>query len=177
MNNGFVYCWTDHETNKLYVGSHKGNPNDGYICSSKHFMEQYKERPTDFTRQIIAEGNIDDIRALEVSILQSMNARKDPMFYNKTNGDKNWFPKGMTKETKQKISKTRKEKKVSSGKNNPMFGRKHNEETKQKLREKAKQQTPTWLGKKFSDEHRKQMSESRKGKNNPNWKGGKYVAG
>ena len=36
MKEAFVYCWTDHKTNKLYVGVHKGSINDGYICSSKY---------------------------------------------------------------------------------------------------------------------------------------------
>ena len=31
MAQGFVYQWTDHKTNKLYIGSHKGDPDDGYI--------------------------------------------------------------------------------------------------------------------------------------------------
>jgi hypothetical protein len=30
----FVYCWTDHKTGMLYVGSHKGTIDDGYVCSS-----------------------------------------------------------------------------------------------------------------------------------------------
>jgi hypothetical protein len=67
----FVYCWTDKATNKLYVGSHKGLTNDGYICSSKYMLEEYKNRPDDFSRQIIAEGNLKDIRKLETKILQS----------------------------------------------------------------------------------------------------------
>ena len=54
--NSFVYCWTDKKTNMLYVGSHKGSIDDGYICSSKPMMKEYKKRPQDFSRQIVAEG-------------------------------------------------------------------------------------------------------------------------
>ena len=61
----FVYCWTDHKTEKLYVGSRKGSTDDGYICSSKLMLEEYAKRPADFTRQIVAEGKYDDIRKLE----------------------------------------------------------------------------------------------------------------
>lgn len=61
----FVYCWTDHKTNMLYVGSHKGTTDDGYVCSSRHMMKEYKKRPSDFTRQIIAEGSLHDIRKKE----------------------------------------------------------------------------------------------------------------
>ena len=78
----FVYCWTDKITNKLYVGSHKGTTNDGYICSSKLMLDEYKKRPGDFSRQIIAEGSLKDIRKLESKILQAVNARLNEQFYN-----------------------------------------------------------------------------------------------
>ena len=78
----FVYCWTDHLTNKLYVGSHKGSTEDGYICSSKYMMEEYNKRPGDFTRQIVAEGTFDDIRVLEEKILKSADVKNDDHYYN-----------------------------------------------------------------------------------------------
>lgn len=31
---GFVYIWYDRKRKLYYIGSHKGNINDGYICSS-----------------------------------------------------------------------------------------------------------------------------------------------
>jgi hypothetical protein len=40
----FVYCWTDKITNKLYVGSHKGSPDDGYVCSGKYMLEESKKK-------------------------------------------------------------------------------------------------------------------------------------
>jgi hypothetical protein len=91
MSEAFVYCWTDHKTNKLYVGSHKGSTNDGYICSSKYMMEEYRKRPEDFTRQIVAEGNLEDIRKLESSILKTVGARLDEQFYNKHDNDGLYF--------------------------------------------------------------------------------------
>lgn len=87
----FVYCWTDHKTNRLYVGSHKGTIDDGYVCSSKHMMKEYKNRPADFTRQIIAEGKLEDIRILEGKILKASNARLDEQFYNKHDNDGLFF--------------------------------------------------------------------------------------
>ena len=91
MIEAFVYCWTDHKTGKLYVGSHKGTPDDGYVCSSKYMMEEYKKRPNDFTRQIIAEGTLEDIRKLEAVILKSVNARVNEQFYNKHDNDGFYF--------------------------------------------------------------------------------------
>jgi hypothetical protein len=95
----FVYCWTDHKTNKLYIGSHKGSADDGYVCSSKYMMEEYENRSSDFTREIIATGTEEDIRKLETKILTSLNAASSDMFYNKHNG----FGQYLTKEIRQKI--------------------------------------------------------------------------
>jgi hypothetical protein len=62
-------------------------------------MEEYGNRPSDFTRQIIATGAEKDIRKLETKILTSLNAASDNMFYNKHNG----FGEYLTKEIRQKI--------------------------------------------------------------------------
>lgn len=87
MTESFVYCWTDIGTNKLYVGVHKGTPNDGYVCSSKLMKEEYQKRPQEFSRQIIARGTFQDCYALETAILKSVGADKDPGFYNQHNNN------------------------------------------------------------------------------------------
>lgn len=76
----FLYCWTDHLSEMLYVGVHKGSEDDGYVCSSKYMLEEYNKRPEDFTRQIIAHGTYSDCLSLEMAILQSVNAARDPGF-------------------------------------------------------------------------------------------------
>jgi hypothetical protein len=72
MNNSFVYSWSDHKTSKVYVGVHKGFDNDGYICSSKYMLKEYKERPQDFTRQIIAKGTWKDCITFEKKINEQL---------------------------------------------------------------------------------------------------------
>ncbi len=111
-NEAFVYCWTDHKTNMLYVGSHRGTESDGYICSSKPMLAEYTQRPHDFTRQIIATGNTEDIRELEHRILLSSNAANDLEFYNIGHGGGRFYRKGvkMTEEHKKKISEANKNK-------------------------------------------------------------------
>ena len=52
---GFVYLWRDRKYNRYYIGSHWGNPNDGYICSSNNMRHNYRNRKTDFKRRIIAK--------------------------------------------------------------------------------------------------------------------------
>ena len=37
----------------LYVGSHWGDPLDGYVCSSKYMKDAYKKRSSDFMRRIV----------------------------------------------------------------------------------------------------------------------------
>lgn len=120
----FVYCWTDHLTNRLYIGSHKGSTTDGYVCSSKVMMEQYNKRPHDFTRQIVAEGQWSDIRRLEARLLITVNARDDDQFYNQSNGNDKFYCKEKTAEHREKISKTLTGKKIGP----------RSEQTKQKMR-------------------------------------------
>ena len=150
----------------LYVGSHKGSTDDGYICSSKYMLEEYNKRPENFSRQIVAEGELTDIRKLEAKILQSANARLDESFYNKHDNDgfyfEGWKKGEMSLEHRQKLSAAKKGKKLSEShrqnilnnrlgkKNSPehkasliasRVGSKHNEETKQKISE-AKKKNP-----------------------------------
>lgn len=167
MNNAFVYCWTDADTGKLYVGSHKGTLEDGYICSSKLMMQHYNERPETFTRQIIAEGTYEDIRVLESKILKSTNAAFDEHYYNKHNGDGKFYNKGFicSEETKKKISLSLK------GRISPMKGRKMSAETLIKMSTSRKgSKNPMFgkiganKGKSFSIETKRKMSEATKGK-------------
>ena len=100
----FVYCWTDHKNKKLYIGSHKGTIDDGYICSSKLMLEEYRKRPEDFTRQIVAEGSFKDIRKFEEVLLKRFNVREDANFYNQHNGNGNFYLKNHTEEYKKRQS-------------------------------------------------------------------------
>jgi hypothetical protein len=56
IHEAFVYKWTNTETNKIYIGKHKGTPDDGYISSGKAFMAAYLTDPTKFERTIIWQG-------------------------------------------------------------------------------------------------------------------------
>jgi len=179
MKNAFVYCWTDHKTGKLYVGSHKGTIDDGYICSSKYLMEEYDERPEDFTRQIIAEGEIEDIRKLEMKILSSVDARKNKNFYNMHNGTGYHYRWKHTEESRKNIGEHNKRRLIKEetreklrnnaieqhknmnieGKNNPNYGNKWTEEQKLRLSKKLK---GNGVGIKKSEETKKRMSDARK---------------
>lgn len=156
----FVYCWTDRKTNMLYIGCHKGSQDDGYVCSSKWVLEEYKKRPEDFTRQIIAEGTQDDCLMLETSILKSVDAKRNPEYYNQHNGDGKFIPKKgayLWPESRKKKHSER-----YKGVNNPFYGKKHNDESNKKNRE-------AHLGKHHTEETRKLWSEQRQGEGNSNY--------
>lgn len=52
-NYGFVYIWHDKKHKRFYIGSHWGNENDGYVCSSSWMKKSYSRRPEDFKRRIL----------------------------------------------------------------------------------------------------------------------------
>jgi|AACY02.3.fsa_nt_gi hypothetical protein len=135
MTRAFLYEWCESSTNKWYVGSRsaKGcHPTDGYICSSKMVKSMIKENPSDWTRKILAIGLPDYIRWLERAFLQSVDARRDPQSYNKSNADGLKFLD-------------------NCGSNNPMFGRKHSESSRKKMSAAGK-------GKRRSDSARANIS-------------------
>jgi hypothetical protein len=99
----FVYCWTDLGTNKLYVGVHKGTPDDGYVCSSKLMLQEYKKRPQEFSREIISHGTFSDCYALETALLRATGADKDPGYYNMHLNNGKFYLKRHTENSKKKI--------------------------------------------------------------------------
>lgn len=105
----FVYCWTDHDQQKLYVGIHKGHVNDGYICSSKHMLKEHKARPADFSRQIIAVGSYETCRIFEIQLIKAMFSQGINC-YNLNYGGVVLH----TPEIRAKISKTHKGKVISA---------------------------------------------------------------
>lgn len=172
----FVYSWTNTETNQLYIGSHKGTPDDGYVCSSKVMLEDYMRDRSVFTRQIIATGSYEDMRAFEATLLDAVDAKRDPQFYNQTNGNGDFYLKRQTVESRRKISESKTGKarpdvaernrtvrqgavnlqRDLSGENNPMYDKKHSEESlkKMSLNSKGKGRQPK------SPEHKEKIRQA-----------------
>lgn len=158
----FVYCWTDHKTNMLYVGYHKHkNINkpfqDGYICDgcyekdigkhkkhSNRIWDEYQIRPQDFTRQIIAEGFAEDCRKLESNILSVVDAKNSSDYYNQHNGDGNFTCKGHTEEYKKWKSERTK------GENNLFYGKRHTKGTRDLIKQ-LRAQAPVEMNERISD--------------------------
>jgi len=81
----FVYCWINKDDDRKYIGTHKGNPNDGYIASSESFLNDYNECPTRFVRTILAYGTQQKMYELETKLLLDLKTRMSPMYYNLSN--------------------------------------------------------------------------------------------
>ena len=88
MKDSFVYKWTHIPTLNWYVGFHYGTQDDGYICSSKFVRKMISSNPTDWKREIIAEGESKEMYKLETTILQTIDARSDNRSYNRHNNHK-----------------------------------------------------------------------------------------
>ena len=175
----FVYLWRDRLFNKYYLGYHGGtNPN--YVCSSKYMKKEYKARPEDFTRRILATGTKVDMAVLERELLQKRKKHLGQRYYNlaiswpifKWTDDilekrkKSILLRGPfkhTEETKRKISIARKGIKLSEEHRRKMSiakkGIKFSEEHKKKMSIAS-----AWKGKKLSNETRRKMSIARKGR-------------
>ena len=99
----FVYIWTNTLTNQKYIGVHKGNPDDGYVCSSKIMLEDYQSNPSIFRREIIAFVSFDNMYELETKMLHDIDAARNPNYYNQSNNNGKFYTKRLTEETREKI--------------------------------------------------------------------------
>lgn len=143
----------------FYIGSHKGTDDDGYVCSSTWMLEEYNQRPEDFIRKILFRGEHSDIRIIEAQILDTLNVRHDPRFYNQHNGNGDFYLKHQTEETRQKQSISKR------GELNPNHPKNITAERLEKLRiagYKVK-------GTKRSDDAKERYRLSKLGANNPNY--------
>lgn len=158
----FVYKWIELSTNMWYIGSHykKGcHPDDGYLCSSKVVKRLILDNPHNWHRTVLDICETpEQARFREAEILQSINARMQPMSYNQTNADGKFsFSGPHTEQTRLKIKVNHPD---VSGENNPMYGReggmkgkKHKEISKLQIGHSLK-------GRETSEEHAKKISEA-----------------
>lgn len=83
----FVYRWREKTTRMWYIGYHKGNSDDGYICSSKIVKPKIKINPNNWERKILRSGSKEEMIKLEKRLLKLLNARDNIKSYNKHNGN------------------------------------------------------------------------------------------
>lgn len=159
---GFVYKWYDTKFDMYYIGSHRGDVNDNYKGSGKLFKKAYKERPSDFFREILYIGK--EYCLYEEVILTYLNARDDKKSYNLKNkavgaGFKH------TEESKRKISEAGMGRKMSDKSRKALA---HYNATKVVSRKTRDKISVAFKGKKLTGAHKQNISNAIKGENNPN---------
>ena len=159
---GYIYETTNLVNGKKYIGQRKFGDTRLYLGSGialKRAIKKYG--PENFVKQIMCEcGSKEELDLMEIHYIAEANAVKSDLYYN-----------------------------IAIGGNAPMAGRKHSDktryamcgkhhstETKQKIREKRAQQimrscseetkrkiSESQIGRIFSDEHKKNISQGHRG--------------
>ena len=182
MKKHFIYLTTNLITGEKYIGKHYGTEDDSYLGSGiilkKAIVKYGKEN---FKRNILyISKNAEENNQKEKEFIKTFNAIEDKTFYNiAEGGDGGDIFHTLSIERQNQIRE--KAKLQCSGCGNPMYGKHHSEETKNKLRQVDKSYTQTqeyrnnmskiksgegngMYGKHHTEESKKKMSESKKGK-------------
>lgn len=172
---GFVYVWYDRKKKRYYIGSHWGDPDDGYICSSQWMRRAYNRRPHDFKRRIVAQvtESRDSLLREEQRWLDMIKPEEVRIrYYNIIlNSGRRWHTDDERRRTVgQKISDshrsmdpekrrliTEKIWQKRAGRPGCRKGIPHTPEVRERI-------SQTLKGRPLSEETRRKMSESRKGK-------------
>ena len=181
-----IYCYTNKINNKKYIGqtSNKlSNRHKQHIRESKN--ENRKSYNLPFHKAIRKYGieNFDlkilhfaesqeELDYFEYFFIRYYNSFVKQNGYNVADGGKggNKF-KGKTEEEMKKIFNDEYKQKQSEahmwqkGENNPMYGKKHSEQTKKRMSENHK----GYEGKRHTEEAKKKIGESKKSKKNHNY--------
>jgi hypothetical protein len=166
----FVYKWIHLPTGKWYIGSRtaKGcHPADGYISSSQLIKPLIKQNPTEWKREVIKTGSPEEMIKLETTLLESLDAKHNPMSFNQHNGDGKFTRTGVkvSEDTRKKQSESIKKVHPNRGKPSPNRGKIASEETRKK-------QSELKLGKKrkpFTEQTRDKIRQAKLGSNNPSY--------
>lgn len=186
-----IYCYTNKVNNKKYVGQicrkaktlkhrHNEHISNSYNTKRQHDYNMpfhnaiRKYGIENFTFEVLKVcNNSQECDYWEKYYIENLNTlSSNNNGYNLSSGGSNGNVfKGKTeeeiKEWKDKISKTLTGK--MSGENNPFYGKKHTEETKEKMKKNHKKlegKNSPLYGTHLSEERKQQMSEERKGANN-----------
>lgn len=166
----FVYKWIHLPTGKWYIGSRtaKGcHPADGYISSSQLIKPLIKQNPTEWKREIIKTGSPEEMIKLETTLLESLDAKHNPMSFNQHNGDGKFTRTGVkvSEDTRKKQSESIKKVHPNRGKPSPNRGKVASEDIRKK-------QSEAKLGKKrkpFTEQTRDKIRQAKLGSNNPSY--------
>ena len=178
---GYIYLITDTTNGMKYTGKHhyhiEGQLDPNYHGSGTIIKNIYKKRPETLKEEYIKTCYSEEEMCSDEQYYIEVFDTLYPNGYNLTEGGDGCVA---SEETRRKMSQNHYD---CSGKNHPMFGKHHTEESKKKMSNSHKGQISPNKGKpmseeqkkklseankNISDETRKKMSESHKGKPSPN---------
>jgi len=95
----YLYRFTDVDTNRMYVGIHKGFVGDGYWHSSTNedFDKLLSSPESNLKYEILQYGDYGQMTVSEHKILSEANAKNNPLYFNKTNGSPQYKPINLDK--------------------------------------------------------------------------------
>jgi hypothetical protein len=148
--------------NKVYIGITSTKPErrwrcgEGYIAN-KHFYNAIKKYGWDnFKHEILYEGlTLQEASIKEKELIKHFNSMNQNFGYNLTSGGRSDFRFSESALRKMSIR--------MQGKGNPMYGKTHTQEVRQKLSELFKGANSPWYGRKHTDEEKRKISEAQKG--------------
>lgn len=183
-NVAIAYLVTNKVTNKSYVGittrtlqrrwyEHRFVKNSSARLLAKS-IQKHGEEAFEIKQIASSITGIDGLKAMEVVLINQYNTFV-PNGYNLTKGGDGVFGFKHSKESCERQSVSRKNKKHSEetkqkmsevrlGEKNHFFGRSHSEETKAKIALAKKNKPGPWRGKKRDEETGRKISLARKGK-------------
>tara|TARA_R110002167_G_scaffold364798_1_gene587442 strand:+ start:689 stop:1930 length:1242 start_codon:yes stop_codon:yes gene_type:complete len=85
---GYLYKFTNLDDGKMYVGIHKGAVDDPYNHSSENveFQKVFVDSEAKLSYEVLSYGDYIQMQNDEHRILKQVDARTNPMYYNKSNG-------------------------------------------------------------------------------------------
>jgi group I intron endonuclease len=137
---GIIYLTTNKINNKKYIGMCKSTHIKNYLGSGKLFKQAVKKYGKEnFERIVLQEcKTFEELSRAEEYWIKKFNAVESVDFYNLTpggfGGNSEYLKEYWSKfdDVERKLCRNW-SKKDMSGKNNPMFGKTHTEETKKKI--------------------------------------------
>lgn len=137
---GFIYMTVNMVNNKKYIGMCKNTHSKNYLGSGKILKDAIKKYGKENFKRIVLEEcqTFEELSKAEKRWIEHYDAVENQEFYNLTDGgfggNSNSMKEYWSNFDSDERKKVRNWKKPDmSGKNNPMFGKQHSEETKKKI--------------------------------------------